>query len=200
MHERPTGTVEMTLRTTAAPGTLLMQGQTVSRTTYAALWAWAQEQGRVVAGLFTAGDGSTTFGLPDFRGRSPVGASTGDIAAPGAEVGAATRTLTTANLPAHDHNVGVSLSQHEGHAHAIYDAGNHGGHFPTGQAFAQAGPDYGLAPWNSGGSGGGNHNHGESVEGQGKPHSVNVSESLAGSGASFDNRPPLKTIHYLVWT
>ena len=200
IHERPTGTVEMTLRSTAAPGTLLLQGQTVSRTTYAALWTWAQEQGRVAAGLFTVGDGSTTFGVPDFRGRVPVGASTGDIAAVGAEVGAATRTLTTANLPLHSHNVGVgvTLSQHEGHAHAINGGGFHGGH--NSGSFGVAAGSAGAVASN-GNTGGGDHNHNESVEGQGKPHSVdvNVTQSNAGSGTAFDNRPPMKALNYAIW-
>jgi microcystin-dependent protein len=44
---------------------LLCDGRNVSRTTYAALFAWMG----VSAG---AGDGSTTFGIPDFRGRTLV--------------------------------------------------------------------------------------------------------------------------------
>jgi microcystin-dependent protein len=41
-------------------------GQPVSRTTYASLYA-------VIGTLWGAGDGSTTFNLPDFRGRAPFG-------------------------------------------------------------------------------------------------------------------------------
>lgn len=50
------------------PGCLLMHGATVSRTTYAALFS-------VLGTRFGAGDGSTTFTLPDARGRSLVGAN-----------------------------------------------------------------------------------------------------------------------------
>lgn len=52
---------------TAAPsGWLLCFGQAVSRSTYAALFA-------AIGTLYGAGDGSTTFNLPDCRGRSPFG-------------------------------------------------------------------------------------------------------------------------------
>jgi microcystin-dependent protein len=59
----------------AAPSALwvLPFGQTLSRTTYAALWAQAQIE--ITAGntLYNNGDGSTTFGIPDYRGRLPIG-------------------------------------------------------------------------------------------------------------------------------
>lgn len=70
----------------AAPSTLWLplDGSLVSRTTYAALWAYAQASGIMEAndaawlaeqttnggpvGKFSPGDGSTTFRLPDIRG------------------------------------------------------------------------------------------------------------------------------------
>ena len=55
----------------AAPsGWLLCQGQTVSRVTYAALFA-------AIGTTFGAGDGSTTFGVPDMRGEFPRGLDAG---------------------------------------------------------------------------------------------------------------------------
>jgi microcystin-dependent protein len=48
--------------TTAPTGWLLCNGQTVSRSTYSALYS-------VIGNSFGAGDGSTTFHLPDLRGR-----------------------------------------------------------------------------------------------------------------------------------
>ena len=51
----------------AAPiGWLLCQGQAVSRATYASLFA-------VLGAAYGAGDGSTTFNLPDLRQRFPLG-------------------------------------------------------------------------------------------------------------------------------
>ena len=51
-------------------GWLLSDGSAVSRTTYATLFA-------VVGTTYGAGDGSTTFNVPDLRGRAPIGAGTG---------------------------------------------------------------------------------------------------------------------------
>ncbi len=50
----------------APDGWLMCYGQAVSRTVYAALFA-------VIGTAFGAGDGSTTFNLPDMRGRFPLG-------------------------------------------------------------------------------------------------------------------------------
>lgn len=52
---------------------LLCDGSAVSRTTYATLFG-------VISTTFGAGDGSTTFNVPDLRGRTPLGAGTGTLA------------------------------------------------------------------------------------------------------------------------
>lgn len=62
----PVGTIAPFAGNTAPPGWLLCYGQAISRTTYAALFA-------VTGTTFGAGDGSTTFNLPDCRGRLPLG-------------------------------------------------------------------------------------------------------------------------------
>jgi Microcystin-dependent protein len=58
---------------TAPSGWVLAYGQTLSRTTYAALWTFAQTE---IAGgntLYGNGDGSTNFTIADMRGRLPAG-------------------------------------------------------------------------------------------------------------------------------
>ena len=59
---------------TAAPSSLwqLPYGQTLSRTAYAALWALAQIEIANGNALYNNGDGSTTFGILDMRGRLPI--------------------------------------------------------------------------------------------------------------------------------
>lgn len=52
--------------TTAPSGYFLCDGSTVSRTTYAGLFA-------ILGTTYGAGDGSTTFNLPDLRQRFPMG-------------------------------------------------------------------------------------------------------------------------------
>jgi phage-related tail fiber protein len=59
--ETPPGTVSHFARSTAPSGWLKANGAAVSRTTYAALFA-------AIGTTFGAGDGSSTFNLPDLRG------------------------------------------------------------------------------------------------------------------------------------
>jgi microcystin-dependent protein len=102
---------------TAPSGWLFCFGQTVSRTTYAGLFA-------AIGTTYGAGDGSTTFALPDARGRALIGkddmggtaanrvtaTGTGNPGVNGTVLGAAggvdRHTLTLAQAPAHDHGGG----------------------------------------------------------------------------------------------
>lgn len=61
-----TGITAMFAGSTAPTGWLICDGSAVSRTTYANLFA-------VIGTLWGAGDGSTTFNLPDMRQRFPLG-------------------------------------------------------------------------------------------------------------------------------
>lgn len=84
-------------------------GQTVSRVTYANLFA-------AFGTLYGAGDGSTTFRLPDLRERALVGVSPGsaEFGTVGATYGTKTHTLTSAQIPnltastagVHNHPIG----------------------------------------------------------------------------------------------
>ena len=93
------GTVSMYAGSTAPSGYLLCDGAAVSRTTYAALFT-------AISTTWGAGDGTTTFNVPDARGRAPIGVGNGSgltaraLAATG---GAETHTLTTGQMPAHTH-------------------------------------------------------------------------------------------------
>lgn len=103
----PAGVVLPFAGSTAPTGWLLCFGQAVSRTTYAVLFT-------ALGTAYGAGDGSTTFALPDLRGRIPGGkdnmggsaasrlttAGSGvDGTTLGASGGAQTHTLTNAQLP-----------------------------------------------------------------------------------------------------
>ncbi|RYD59408.1 MAG: phage tail protein [Sphingobacteriales bacterium] len=64
-------------------------------------------------GTTYGGDGQTTFGLPDLRGRVPVSqgrSTTGTTYVLGQSAGVETVTLTTAQMPAHQHTFSVSNS------------------------------------------------------------------------------------------
>ena len=96
----PTGTILDYAGDVVPAGYLLCDGRAVSRTTYAALYA-------VLGTRYGAGDGSTTFGLPDLRRRVALGsggAGSAEIANTlGATGGEESHALTLAELPAHTH-------------------------------------------------------------------------------------------------
>lgn len=86
---------------TAAPtGFLLCDGAAVSRSTYARLFA-------IVATTYGAGNGSTTFNLPNLKGKIPVGlnAAETEFDVLGEIGGAKTHTLIAAEMPAHTHDI-----------------------------------------------------------------------------------------------
>jgi microcystin-dependent protein len=63
------GTIKQWSKSAMPTGWLECNGQAVSRTTYATLFAQ-------ISTSYGIGDGSTTFNLPDFQGRSPKGVGT----------------------------------------------------------------------------------------------------------------------------
>jgi microcystin-dependent protein len=104
----PTGMIAPYAGSSAPTGYLLCDGSAVSRTTYATLFA-------LIGTTYGSGDGSTTFNVPDLRGRVPMGvdgtaarvtsASTGGANADtlGGAGGAETHTLGTTQIPSHSH-------------------------------------------------------------------------------------------------
>jgi microcystin-dependent protein len=109
----PTGSLFQYAGATAPSGYLLCYGQAISRSTYSALFA-------IVSTTYGTGDGSTTFNLPDCRGRVPAGKDdmggtsanrltglsgglNGDIL--GATGGSQSHTLVTGELASHTHSL-----------------------------------------------------------------------------------------------
>lgn len=136
-------------------GWMACDGSELSRADYADLFALIGES-------YGPGDGATTFELPDFRDRSPVGASLDLLDAAHTTVtgaatrigGAATHVLTIAELPAHDHDIS--------HTHSVGSVSGVGlaGGLATGLGISGSTSTSNASPMISGSAGGGQpHNN-----------------------------------------
>lgn len=217
----PAGSLIMYAGNAAPTGWLLCDGSAVSRTTYAALFA-------VVGTTYGVGNGSTTFNLPDLRGRFPLAAGAGTGLTNrvlGASGGAETVTLTSSEMPAHTHT-GTSASNgahtHTGttdsggsHTHSVTDPGhthtqttvnddfNNSGANPPGFTADSAG----SRTWsniNSSTTGvsvnsGGSHTHTFTTD-SGGSHTHSFTSDSTGGGAAHENMPPFLAVTFLIKT
>jgi microcystin-dependent protein len=176
VSRRPTGDIEPTVRVTPKPYTLLMKGQTLLRADYPVLVQFALDNGLFIPGGFSVLDGVTNFGMPDWQGKTIIGA--GGAIAVGADIGADTKSITVANMPSHSHPVGGGTD----------DSGNHGGH-GNGTIGPLAGGTGGsalLAPAQNSGT----HWHGANA----------LWTDLVGSGTPFDVRQSSKAVNWMIYT
>lgn len=97
----PAGVIVPYVGASAPAGWLICNGALVNRGDYPALNAIFAAQGYP----FGAGNGTTTMGIPDFRGRVPVGLNTGTFNVMGKVGGEETHVMTTAEMPSHTHTV-----------------------------------------------------------------------------------------------
>ena len=96
--DSPIGTILSYGGTTAPSGFLLCNGAAVSRTTYGDLFA-------VIGTSYGAGDGSTTFNIPNLQGRVAVGYSSSETEfnSIGKTGGEKTHVLSYYEMPKHSH-------------------------------------------------------------------------------------------------
>jgi len=102
---------------TVPAGWLLCDGSAISRTAYASLFS-------AIGTVYGVGDGTSTFNVPDLRGRviagrddmggTAAGRLTSTVMTPdgntaGATGGAQTHVLTTAQMPSHTHSVDAGV-------------------------------------------------------------------------------------------
>jgi len=111
----PSGTIALWPTVTPPTDWLICNGAAVSRTTYSTLFV-------LFGTTFGAGNGSTTFNLPDYRNRMPYGSGTLPIGATG---GSADSIVVS-----HNH---TATSTDSGHTHTV-PSGASGASTPTGPA------------------------------------------------------------------
>lgn len=147
------------------PAHLLCNGAAVSRTTYAPLFAKCGT-------TYGAGDGSTTFNIPNMSGgRFAVGPGT-----VGATGGAASVALGAAQLPVHNHVININDPQH---AHFLGDAvGIANGAFANCIKVAVGSSDVTST----------------------QPTGITATSNNAGSGSAFSILPPFLTFNFAIKT
>ena len=100
-----TGEIKIWTTGTAPTNWLLCDGTAVSRTTYATLFG-------VIGVVYGVGNGTTTFNVPNLRGRVVVGFDVSQVEFDvlGETGGAKTHTLTAAEIPSHTHNFSLNTT------------------------------------------------------------------------------------------
>ncbi|CAB4182978.1 Phage tail collar domain containing protein [uncultured Caudovirales phage] len=104
----PTGSITLFGGATTPAGWLLCDGTAISRTDYAYLFS-------IIGSNFGAGNGSTTFNLPNLTSKFPLG-STGT---PGTTGGSSTVTIASGNLPTHTHTLNAHTHSMDAHTHNL---------------------------------------------------------------------------------
>jgi len=203
--------------TTAPTGWLLCNGDAVSRTTYSSLWTALG----TTSSPYGQGDGSTTFNLPDMRGRVGAGVGTGTYSGAtartlGGTLGEENITVGATNLPSHSHTFSPAgtLNTESSHYHASANAGSHN-HTSNnsllmyvgsgGGANLSAGSSYQIYNLNATIQNNGDHNHGNTNVNSGHSHTFTPTAGQTtgngpGTGASLTNMQPTIGLNYIIKT
>ena len=167
----PTATIVPWTDSSVPTGFLECDGSAVSRTTYSALFA-------IVGTTYGAGDGSTTFNVPDLQDNVPVGKSNNKALA---STGGANTVANSGNVGGSTGNASLSTAQLASHSHNVPG----GTQFNVGNLIAQ---NYNI----------GGRNTSSGNQGSGSGHSHNMSANFSGSSNSV--LQPYLTIIYIIKT
>jgi microcystin-dependent protein len=164
-------------------GWVLCYGQAISRTLYPGLFA-------AISTTYGSGDGSTTFNVPDLRGRTLfgldnmggtaagrlTGSNTGNISSPttlGSTGGEENHTLLTAELASHNHGI-----TDPGHTHPAPVTNNGAGYNSNGDTFQTIG---------------------QTVTATGSS-TTGIAINDTGGGGSHNTTPPAMVINWIIKT
>lgn len=116
----PAGVITPFAGSGAPSGWLMCEGQVVSRLTYAALFA-------AIGTTYGAGDGTTTFNLPDLRGEFIRGLDLGR----GVDVGRTLGSYQADEFRSHNHTFNFPIVTNNSGGGGIDDAGGYGAAYST---------------------------------------------------------------------
>lgn len=170
----PTATIIPWSSSSVPSGYLECNGQTVSRTTYSALFA-------IVGTTYGAGDGSSTFAVPNLQDRCVVSKSNNKSLA---STGGAETVTTTGNVGGSTANATLSTPQLASHSHPKGGNTNPPGSYVPNSPNIYQPAQKGNRTTGSSGSGGG--------------HSHNMSANFSGNATSV--LQPYLTILYIIKT
>ena len=169
-----TGTILPWTTASAPTGYLECAGAAVSRSTYSGLFA-------VISTTYGAGDGSSTFNLPNLADNIGIGKSPSKALA---TTGGANTVTTTGNISGSTANTSLSTAELASHTHP-QGRSSSGRHDP--------GPGNSASDYNPGGNSG---NTG--TAGSGSAHQHNMSATFSGSATSV--LQPYLTVLYIIKT
>ena len=167
----PTATIVPWSSASVPSGFLECAGAAVSRTTYSALFA-------VVATTYGAGDGSSTFNVPDLQDKAVLSKS-GTKAL--ASTGGANTVSATGNVGGSTANTAISIAQVASHQHDVLGGNSSGSQYI--KLNLGSGPTTVQTYYSTGGSGG---------------HSHNMSANFSGDATSV--LQPYLTLIYIIKT
>lgn len=198
----PAGTILQYAGSASPAGWLLCNGATISRADYAALFT-------AIGTAFGSGDGSTTFNLPDFRGRVPVGldnmggSSANRITASQADTlggSGGAQSQVPAGSVSVSGTVGsttLSLAQTPSHSHYVVDMGHPGaGSLGTNQVMTDSVGSNTLMRANTATPA---PDSGQSnTQGSSSSHNHSFSGSGSLSGNTLDVTQPWLAVNYII--
>ena len=166
----PTATIVPWSSASVPSGFLECNGANVSRTTYSALFA-------IIGTTYGAGDGATTFGLPDLQDNVAVGKSNNKALA---STGGAENVTSTGNVGGTTANATLSTAQLASHSHSG------GGNNPKFTPSTDGNPRLTYSPATTGSAG------------SGTGHSHNMSATFSGDATSVVQ--PYLAVIYIIKT
>jgi len=188
----PIGTIQMFGSLTPPAKWLPCDGRAVGRVDYAELFA-------TIGTLYGAGNGTTTFNVPNLTDKIPMGAGGAVVPSEGNTAGALTHTLTIGEIPSHDHNFAQTAHTHlltdPGHVHqekvstgvsaSVFTSGG-GGNSTVGSAATT-----GSSPLNTVQAG-----TGITVQ----TASANITHNAQGGGAAHSILPPVIGVPFIIYS